>query len=1556
MKRVLTAVFAVSLAACGGTPPPGPGVEDETPPEIMLVTVTPPKAKAGTELSIRFDVSEATRSVEVGVSGHLATCTGTTAFSCVFKVYGDEGEGEQPIHIRAVDLAGNIGEADSSFVLDTLPPALTFTKAPPAIGNQATGLVEFAANEPAAFSCEIDQGGAKPCASPLAYTGLAEGQHQIKVAATDEVGNVGSATASFGLDLTAPETTIDSAPAAVTRPETIEIGFRASEGASFECRLDQASFASCTSPASVDPVSDGPHRFEVRATDEAGNVEPEPAFAEFVVDQTPPATTLDAIPDDGKPDREIRFSASEAGCTFQCASDAHPPAPCASPWSLRGLSEGSHQVFVQATDAAGNVEPQAAGASFAVDLTGPAVSFTNTPPPVALTGSATFEMGSTESPTTFECSLDLLGYQPCSSPVTFTVATGDHSLLVRGADRYGNLGQAATFTWKADLDAPVVTITSQPAAFTKDRDASVGFTATKAGMTYTCALDGAPAVACTSPATYSALADGVHTVSVVGTDGGGNVSAPASATWTVDNLAPTTTLSAIPDTGQPDRSLAFSANEAGCTFECALDSGAFAACTSPTPLSGLADGARSFKVRATDRAGNVESPEAGATFVVDTKGPAASILTGPSGTVFVATATFTFDSDEAGSSFECRVDSDAFAACTSPMNLSVATDGAHVFEVRATDPYGNSGPAASKSWSVDAFPPTVTITAKPADPTRQTTASFSFASNKADATFSCTLDGAPGPCASPKAYTGLTSGLHHFSVVATDAGSRQSAPATFDWTVDTQPPTATLGQTPPVLSNLTTVHFTFSADETGSTFECSLDGAAYVPCSTPDDFSIGEGAHSFSVRAIDPAGNTGASASYTFEVDLTPPAAPAIDQPDPSLTTNTTPTFSWSPSATAVSYSFELSTTEDFGQVAQSKYSGTSLFYVATALPSDRYYFRANARDAAGNDSAWSKTGILEVRTWGFFNPRPQGATMLRVSCLDAQRCWFVGEAGLATRTTDGGATFRQASTGVTGNLTGLHVFDATAAVACGFGGAVLRTTDGGVTWFSITSGVTADLYAVHFSGQVGYAAGDGGTVLRSADGGLTWKKLATPTTASLRDLAILDSSATTVVAVGGSGAGIRTQDGGSSWAAVATGTTAILRQVSFVDGSNGFAVGDYSSAGKNMRKTVDGGKTWSEVATGITKDLYGVFFVDALKGWTMGASDNSIASLRYTTDGGTTWLGDGQYPLAARPPLRAMTFDPTTGAGMAVGDGGTVLRTADSWTTYTAAPGVNGTLVAKTDDQEIRVVRFVSPAVGYLFGNGGHAFKTVDGGNTLTAIDPAVITSTKHLYAASFPDADNGWVGGDASFIARTTDGTTWVKQTLGTGITIFVRGMHFLSAGFGVLVGTSGKILRWDGSAFVQDASPVSTSLRAVRMVDATHGFIVGDGGELLVNQGSGWVSEKIPGVTSNLWGVWAVDATTAFAVGDAGRLLKRTSMGWSSPSSGTTATLKDVAFADAQHGWIVGDGTILVTSDGGTTWKKQVSPTGSTLQSVSPVTPDVVFAVGSARTAIRTSLGGR
>ncbi|MFP2964292.1 hypothetical protein ACLEPN_42965, partial [Myxococcus sp. 1LA] len=55
------------------------------------------------------------------------------------------------------------------------------------------------------------------------------------------------------------------------------------------------------------------------------------------------------------------------------------------------------------------------------------------------------------------------------------------------------------------------------------------------------------------------------------------------------------------------------------------------------------------------------------------------------------------------------------------------------------------------------------------------------------------------------------------------------------------------------------------------TYECSLDGAAYVACTDPVTFTgLAQGSHTLSVRAIDAAGNlddTPATYTWTVAVD-----------------------------------------------------------------------------------------------------------------------------------------------------------------------------------------------------------------------------------------------------------------------------------------------------------------------------------------------------------------------------------------------------------------------------------------------------------------------------------------------------------------------------------------------------------------------------------------------------------------------------------------------------------------------------------------------------------------
>jgi hypothetical protein len=106
-------------------------------------------------------------------------------------------------------------------------------------------------------------------------------------------------------DTTPPETTIDSGPTGTTFDDTPEFTFSSSEPAStFECQVvDTGGWVGCTSPHTPDPLALGPHTFEVRATDAAGNTDTSPASRSFTVEAAPGLSVSDVTQVEGNSGR-----------------------------------------------------------------------------------------------------------------------------------------------------------------------------------------------------------------------------------------------------------------------------------------------------------------------------------------------------------------------------------------------------------------------------------------------------------------------------------------------------------------------------------------------------------------------------------------------------------------------------------------------------------------------------------------------------------------------------------------------------------------------------------------------------------------------------------------------------------------------------------------------------------------------------------------------------------------------------------------------------------------------------------------------------------------------------------------------------------------------------------------------------------------------------------------------------------------------------------------------------------------------------------------------------
>ncbi len=346
-----------------------------------------------------------------------------------------------------------------------------------------------------------------------------------------------------------------------------------------------------------------------------------------------------------------------------------------------------------------------------------------------------------------------------------------------------------------------------------------------------------------------------------------------------DQIPPETTLDGDPPilTNNQTPTFDFSSSEDASTFECSLmqNGVGYGSCDDGGPgLTGshsaqgpLADGDWVFAVRATDPSGNADPTPVQFHFTVDATPPHTSVTSGPAegSTTSDFTPTFAFSSTEVDSVFECKVDSGSFANCASPQTTTPLADGPHTFQVRATDLASNTDPGpVARHFTVDTVAPNTTITSGPGagSTIADSTPTFRFASDEGGASFECKLDGgAFGACASPRTISKLTDGPHAFAVRAVDAGGNiDPSPTSRSFTVrtvepDTDPPETSLDSQPKKKTKSRRAKFAFSADEPGSTFECSLDGKDPAPCGSPFAQKVKRKRHTFEVVATDPAGN-----------------------------------------------------------------------------------------------------------------------------------------------------------------------------------------------------------------------------------------------------------------------------------------------------------------------------------------------------------------------------------------------------------------------------------------------------------------------------------------------------------------------------------------------------------------------------------------------------------------------------------------------------------------------------------------------------------------------------
>ena len=281
-------------------------------------------------------------------------------------------------------------------------------------------------------------------------------------------------------------------------------------------------------------------------------------------DTTPPETTIGTWDRPSAHENETNasfgFASDDTGATFECKFDAGAYEPCTSPKSYYSLTETVHTFEVRAKDAAGNVDATPATYTWEVDITPPAVTWTERPgiqddyssgdwfttdntPTWAYSFSDKNLMEGDPQCELYSATLEksIITSQPCPSPTTFPfeLADGEYYFSVWQDDKAYNERYVTQYL-TIDTAAPAAPTITSPANNSSDADGSIAFGGTTEPYATVEIYEGATLKG-TARAywdgqwekTIAGVANGSHTYTAKAIDRAGNASATSSSAVTV---------------------------------------------------------------------------------------------------------------------------------------------------------------------------------------------------------------------------------------------------------------------------------------------------------------------------------------------------------------------------------------------------------------------------------------------------------------------------------------------------------------------------------------------------------------------------------------------------------------------------------------------------------------------------------------------------------------------------------------------------------------------------------------------------------------------------------------------------------------------------------------------------------------------------------------------------------------------------------------------------------------------------------------------------------------
>jgi photosystem II stability/assembly factor-like uncharacterized protein len=243
------------------------------------------------------------------------------------------------------------------------------------------------------------------------------------------------------------------------------------------------------------------------------------------------------------------------------------------------------------------------------------------------------------------------------------------------------------------------------------------------------------------------------------------------------------------------------------------------------------------------------------------------------------------------------------------------------------------------------------------------------------------------------------------------------------------------------------------------------------------------------------------------------------------------------------------------------------------------------------------------------------------------------GAGGAVSKSTDGGATWNPASTGLPGNAKTSLVVDPndSSIVYVGtFGAGVYKSVNGGGDWFDSSDDngmVVESVLSVALDPQnstIVYASTTAGSVngvFRSTNGGEEWTAVGTGLPVGIVSALAIDPQTTSTIYAGTQSGVYKTTNSGGSWEPMNNGfapdsTPSINKVVINPHNPSHLYVG---TGGFGVWQSTDGGASWAPATSGITSSLINDLVMDPQRPDVLYAATSSGGVFR-TTDGGGSW------------------------------------------------------------------------------------------------------------------------------------------------------------------------------------------------------------------------------------------------------------------------------------------------------------------------------------------------